>query len=129
MRKIYFISIILFLCLGCSEQHKIEKRANALRKCEDAWQYFKLDKPIKGIVLLHTKGYCGYIYAHANTIIIVNDKDTIRVVGPCNTANVQVADSVIVYPDDSDTSKGTFGDTKYDCRVQKTCHGIVSKLK
>lgn len=130
MRNLYLISIGLFVCFGCSEQHRIQKRSNALSKCENEWEYFKIDKPIKGIVLLHTKGYCGYSNIHSNTIVILNGKDTIRVDGPCTTENVSVSDSVIVRPYyDSDNVKGAIGDLRYDCTIRKTCRGVVSKLK
>lgn len=129
MRNRPLILIILLLNFGCSEQRRIHKMAEAVGKCEDTWQYFNLAKPIKGVVLLHTKGYCGYFYLHANTIIIVNSTDTIRVNGPCYTENTITKDSVLVSPCESDGVIGAIGDLKYDCIIRKTCYGIIKKIR
>ena len=117
------------MCVSCSERHKIRKMADIISKCEDKWQYFKLEEPIKGVVLLHTKGYCSYAHIHANTIIITNKNDTIRINGPCYTENVSVSDSVVVKPYESDAVIGAIGDLKYDCMIKKTCYGLIAKIK
>jgi len=114
---------------SCSEQYKIRKTAEAIGKCETKWQYFKLTKSIKGVVLLHTKGYCGYIHTHANTIIITNKTDTISIDGPCYTENPVPSDSVPISPYESDGVIGAIGDLKYDCIIRKTCYGIIKKIK
>jgi len=129
MRKTLLVLVILFLSFGCSETHKIHKMAEALGKCEKKWQYFKLSQPIKGIVLLHTKGYCGYAHIHANTIIITNNTDTIRVNGPCYTENIAISDSVLVSSYKTDDVIGAIGDGKYDCTIMKTCYGIITTTK
>jgi hypothetical protein len=129
MVKTLLVVIILFLIWGCSEKHRIDREAAALGKCEEKWQYFKLTQPIRGVVLLHTKGYCGYVHIHANTIIIVNKVDTIRVNGPCYTENVAASDSVIVNPYETDNVIGAIGDRKYDCTIMKTCYGIITKIQ
>lgn len=129
MRKGLLILVIPFFSFGCSETHRIRKMADALGKCENNWQYFTLTQPIKGIVLLHTKGYCGYAHIHANTIVIINNADTIRVNGPCYTENTTVADSVLVSPYETDNLIGALGDGKYDCTIMKTCYGIITKVK
>ena len=123
--------LILFLSLvfGCSETHRIRKVAKAASKCENNWQYFKLTQPIRGVVLLHTKGNCGYAHVHANTIIITNNTDTIRINGPCYTENTKPSDSVLVKPYETDNVIGAVGDSKYDCTIRKTCYGIITKIK
>ena len=121
--------LLILLGFGCSEKHSIFKMAKALSKCENNWQYFKLTEPIKGVVLLHTKGYCGYAHIHANTIIIINNTDTIRVNGPCYTENTSTLDSVLINPYKTDNVTGTIGDLKYDCIIKKTCYGIITKIK
>ncbi|WP_439698679.1 hypothetical protein ACFGVS_11210 [Mucilaginibacter sp. AW1-7] len=103
--------------------------ADALGKCEKKWQYSKLDHPIKGIVLLHTKGYCGYAHIHANTVVIINNADTIRIDGPCYTENTAMSDSVLISPYETDGVIGAIGDGKYDCTIMKTCYGIIKKIK
>ncbi|GAA3973977.1 hypothetical protein FHS10_000904 [Mucilaginibacter dorajii] len=103
--------------------------AYALGKCESVWEYFNLTKPIKGVVLLQTKFNCGYANIHANTIIIVNSMDTIRVNGPCYTESAQVSDSVIVSHYENDNSAGALGDGKYDCSIRKTCYGLIKKIR
>jgi hypothetical protein len=117
------------MCVGCFEQRRNERIVNAVGKCENKWQYFKLDRPIKGVVLLHTKGYCGYVHIHSNTIIVTDNNDTIRVDGPCITESVAISDSVIVHPYESDNVKGAIGDLKYDCSIRKTCYGLVTKIR
>ena len=129
MRKSLLLLLMLFLNLSCSKKHRIQKTATAQGKCESNWQYFKLTQPIRGVVLLHTKGYCGYAHIHANTIIIVNNADTIRVNGPCYTENTLVSDSVLVSPYETDNVIGAIGDRKYDCKIMKTCYGIITKIK
>ncbi|MDN3579481.1 hypothetical protein [Mucilaginibacter flavus] len=130
MRKALLVTIIALLNFSCSERHRITKMASALGKCESEWKYFTLTKPIKGIVLLHTKGYCGFSHTHANTIIIVNNTDTIRVNGPCYTQNIDISDSVIVTQyDDNGNVTGAAGDGKYDCSIKKTCYGLIKKIK
>ncbi|WPU93290.1 hypothetical protein SNE25_28625 [Mucilaginibacter sabulilitoris] len=78
---------------------------------------------------MHTKGYCGYAHVHANTIIITNNADTIRVDGPCYTTNTNTSDSVLVKPYKTDLKDATIGDLKYDCTIRKTCYGIITKIK
>jgi hypothetical protein len=129
MRNFYLILIIMLISIGCSERRKILKMADAQGKCEEAWQYFPLTKPIKAVVLLHTKGYCGYAHIHANTIIIVNKTDTIRVNGPCYTENTVTSNSVIVNYYENDNTIGAIGDGKYDCTIKKTCYGIIAKIR
>jgi hypothetical protein len=128
MWRIFLIMIIVSLSFGCSETYKIQKKAEAVGNCEKKWQYFKLTKPIKGVVLLHTKGYCGYFHIHANTIIIINNADTIRINGPCYTENTVVGDSVLVNSYETDNVTGATGDLKYDCTIVKTCYGIITKI-
>jgi hypothetical protein len=119
----------MFLDFSCSETHRIQKMAAALDNCEKNWQYFKLTLPIRGVVLLHTKGDCGFAHIHANTIIITDNADTIRVNGPCYTENTAVSDSVLVSPYETDNVIGAIGDRKYDCTITKTCYGIITKIK
>jgi len=111
------------------QRYEIRKMAYALGKCESAWDCFTLTKPIRGMVLSHTKGYCGYAHIHANTIVIINNKDTIRVDGPCYTENSKVSDSVIVSHYDSDNVIGAIGDGKYDCSIKKTCYRVIKKIR
>ncbi len=129
MRNGMLILLVLLSGFGCSQKRRTLKTAEALSKCENSWRYFKLTQPIKGVVLLHSKGYCGYAHVHANTIIIINNTDTIRVNGPCYTANTITSDSVLVSPYETDNVIGAIGDTKYDCTIKKTCYGIITKIK
>jgi hypothetical protein len=129
MRNGLFILLLLLSGFGCSEKHRIRKIGEAVLKCKSNWQYFKLTQPIKGVVLLHTQGYCGYFHIHANTIVIINNTDTIRVDGPCYTENTAISDSVLVNPYETDLKNATIADTKYDCTIKKTCYGIITKIK
>lgn len=129
MRSFLFLLAIMLLSFSCSTQRKIHKMAETFGKCKAKWQYFKLTQPIKGVVISHTKGYCGYFHVHANTIIIVNKTDTIRIDGPCYTENTVPSDSVLVSPYETDGVTGAIGDLKYDCTIKKTCYGIIAKIK
>lgn len=129
MRNGVFILLVPLLGLGCSQKHRIHKPVQAIVKCKSNWEYFNLIQPLKGKVVLHTKGYCGYFHTHANTIITINNNDTIRVDGPCYTENIVPSDSVLVKPYKTDLKDATIGDLKYDCTIRKTCYGIITKIK
>ena len=77
---------------------------------------------------MHSKGYCAYILVHANTIVITETGDTIRVDGPCYTENTQPSDLVLISPYKSD-GNNAIADLKYDNLVLKTCYGIISKIR
>jgi hypothetical protein len=128
MRNAFLVMMILVLGFGCSERYKLRKQLEVISKCKNNWQYFKLNGPTKGVVLLHSKGLCSYMHLHANTIVIVNKADTIRVDGPCYTENTHPSDSVLISPYETDSLRTMIGDGKYDCIVMKTCHGIIKKI-
>jgi hypothetical protein len=124
MRKRILIFLIIILNISCSTTRKehITKTTN----CQEEWRYFKLGKPVHGIVLNSFKGICGYFYFPSVTII-ATVSDTIRVIGPCYPNKFNISDSIIVSHMKFD--KYSIRDSLYDCTIKKTCTGIIVKIK
>ncbi len=50
-----------------------------LASCRNEWQYFKLDRQVRGKVLSYAKGLCGYFMLNSAAVIVTSANDTIRV--------------------------------------------------
>lgn len=128
MRQKLLVLFFLLLIKGCSK-YREHKQLSAIAECKKTWQYFKLHKPIKGVVLAHIKGYCGYIYLSANSLIITSAHDTIRVIEPCDNEILATTDSVLITPAKEYMGDGTVSDLKYECKIKRTCYGVVTTIK
>jgi hypothetical protein len=126
------VIIVLFLCLSIScSRHRINYRLiNRLAKCQDGWQYFKLDHQVRGKIIYYERGYCGFISLNSVTIITTSARDTIRVLElTCGTKVFNKSDSVLVNPVNKPNSAGTSSDVDFTCLVKRTCYGSVTKVE
>lgn len=98
--------------------------------CKKTWEYFKIDKPIRGKVLSYAKGICGYVAISSNIIIRSSTGDTLRGLElPCYSGIFEKSDSVLVSPVSDPYKAGGVGDIKFDCKVKKTCYAHIDKIK
>ena len=126
--KILLLSSII-LIYACSEKHKIQRQVKEIYKLRKTWQFFKLDHPIKGIVLVHAKGNCGYANIPSTSLIVTDAHDSIRIIEPCYNIVVAANDSVSVTPLKDTLGYGIFSLSQYEYKIKKTCYGVVAKIK
>ena len=121
------IILLCFLCWGCSSIHftREQKQANA---CHQAWQYLKLEKPVKGIVLSQTTGICGYFMIPWSTVVRTTTGDTIRVLELGSRFKLAKFDSIVVNITKDSLVKGAIINTEFDCKVKRTCNGLISLI-
>ena len=119
----------MILIYACFEKHKIKRQVNGIDKLRKTWYFFKLDHPIKGIVLAHAKGNCGYANIPSTSLIVTDAHDSIRIIEPCYNIVVAANDSVSVIPLADALGYGMFSLSQYEYKIKKTCYGVVSKWK
>ncbi len=98
-------------------------------ECHKSWQYFKLEKPVKGIVLSQTTGLCGYFMIPWAVIIKTTNGDTIRVLELCSKLKLAKRDSIIVNITNDTLVKGAVANTEFDCKIKPTCAGLITRIK
>lgn len=126
--RICFLMIIVVICFGCSSKTYVSGLRREAIECHKSWQYFKLAKPVKGIVLSQTTGLCGYVMAPWSAIIRTTDGDTIRVLELCSRLKLVKLDSIIVNITKDSLIKEVIINTEYDCKIKRTCGGLITRI-
>lgn len=128
MRLTTGIFLICILNLSCNSGRLLTRSQMRAGKCHDSWTYFELKKPLKGIVLAHTKGICGYFMIPWVTVIRTDQGETIRVLEICSRLKLEKYDSVIVNISKDSLFKGASINEEFDCKVKRTCNGLISRI-
>jgi hypothetical protein len=126
--RFYFLIIIVAVSFGCSSKTYISGLRREAIECHKSWQYFKLEKPVKGIVLSQTTGFCGYVMAPWAVVIRTTDGDTIRVLELCSRLKLAKLDSIIVNISKDSLVKDVIINTEYDCKIKRTCSGLITRI-
>jgi hypothetical protein len=125
MQKLLLLICICGFCFTCAS---IPKKAYKRSLCLNNWKYFTLTDSLQGSVIEHQPaGPCGIFAFNASTIIRTASNDTIRVLELCNNRKLFVkGDSVIVKP--ANPYGAIVFVSQFDCKIVKTCYGVVTKV-